>query len=45
VGMLIYAMQLHSKQKQPNLKLKTWHKQLLSSLLLSFVLPSLAKLA
>ena len=39
VGMLVHAMQLHLLKKQPNLKLKTQHKQLLGSLPLAFVLP------
>jgi len=39
--MLEYAMQLHSQQKQTNLKLKTWPKQLLGSLPLTFVLPDI----
>jgi hypothetical protein len=29
VDILVYAMQFHSKSKQPDLKLKTWPKQLL----------------
>jgi hypothetical protein len=32
VGVLVYAMQFHSKQQQPNLTLKTWPNQLLGSL-------------
>jgi hypothetical protein len=34
--MLVFTMQLHSKQKQTNLKLTTWPKQLLASLPLAF---------
>jgi hypothetical protein len=41
VGMLVFAMQLHSIAKWPNLKLKTRLKQLLGSLPLAFVLPHL----
>ncbi len=41
VSVIVYAMQSHSLQKQPNLKLKTWLKQLLGSLPLGFVLPGL----
>ncbi len=37
--MFVYAMQLHSIQKQADLKLKTWPKQLLGSLPLTFALP------
>ncbi len=40
VGMQAYVMQLFSKQKQPNLKLKTWLKQLLGSLSITFALPA-----
>jgi hypothetical protein len=39
VGMLVFAMQLHSIAKRPNLKLKTRLKQLLGSLPSAFVLP------
>ncbi len=39
VGMLVFAMQSHSVEKWPNLKLKSWLKQLLGSLPLAFVLP------
>jgi hypothetical protein len=42
-GMLVYAMQFHSKQEQPNLKLKTWPKLLLGSLPLAFTIHSLSK--
>jgi len=38
-GRLYYVMQLQSKQTQPNLRLKTWPKQLLDYLLLAFTLP------
>ncbi len=41
VVVLIYATQLHSRQKQPNLKLITWPKQLLGSLPLDFALPGI----
>jgi hypothetical protein len=36
---LVYVTQLHSQQQQPNLKLKTWPKQLLGYLQLAFGLP------
>ncbi len=36
----VNVIQLHLKQKQPNLKLKTLPKQLLGSLPLAFVLPT-----
>ncbi len=39
----VYAMQLHLQQKQPNLKLKTWPKQLLGYLPLAFALPIIMK--
>ncbi len=38
VGTPVYAIKLHIEQKQPYLKFKTWLKQLLSSLLLTFSL-------
>ncbi len=41
--MLVYAMQFHSKQEQPNLKLKTRPKLLLGSLPLDFNIQSLSK--
>ncbi len=40
VGVLVYAMQLHSCPKQPHLKMFTWPKQLLASLPLTFPLPA-----
>ncbi len=40
VGVLVYDTQLQSKQKQTNLKLKTWPEQLLGSLPLSFAFHS-----
>ncbi len=40
VAVLVYALQMHSQQKQPNLKLKSWSKQLLGYLPLAFTLPS-----
>jgi hypothetical protein len=39
--MIDYAVQLHPKQKQPNLKLKTRPEQLLGSLPLAFALLAL----
>jgi hypothetical protein len=39
VGVFVYTMQIHSQQKQPNFKFKTWPKQLLGSLPLAFALP------
>jgi hypothetical protein len=39
VGVLVYALPLHSLQKQPSLKWKTQTKQLLGYLPLAFVLP------
>ncbi len=38
VGVLVFAMQLHSQQKQPNLILKIWPKLLLGYKLLAFML-------
>jgi len=40
MGMLAYSIQLHSKQKQPNLKKKTWPNQLLGYLPIAIALPS-----
>jgi hypothetical protein len=42
--MFVYATELYSLQKQPNLKLKTWSKQLLSYLLLPLVLPTVTSM-
>ncbi len=42
VGMFINTVQLHSWQKQPNLKLNTWPKQLPGYLQLAIALPSLS---
>ncbi len=39
MGVLVYALPLHSLQKQPSLKWKTRTKQLLGYLSLAFVLP------
>jgi hypothetical protein len=39
VVVLVHALKLLSYQKQLNLKLKTWSKQLLGHLPLAFVLP------
>jgi hypothetical protein len=39
VRMLVNVLQLHSSQKQPNLKLKSWPKQLLGFFLLALELP------
>jgi hypothetical protein len=36
--MLVHAIQLPSIQMQPSLELKTWLKELLSSILLAFTL-------
>ncbi len=41
VVVLVFAIQLHSKPKQSNLKLKTWPKQLLGYHPLAFALPGL----
>jgi hypothetical protein len=41
--MLVYTMQWHSCQKQPNLKLETQPKQLVGSLTLAFALPDYQK--
>ncbi len=38
VAILVHAMLLRSEQKQPDLKLKTWPEQLLSSSMLAFAL-------
>jgi hypothetical protein len=43
-GILVYAMQFHSKPTQPNLKLKTQPKQLSGSFPLACALPILAHL-
>jgi hypothetical protein len=40
VGVLVFAVQLRSEQKRPNLKLKTRPWQLLGSLPLTFTLPT-----
>ncbi len=37
MGILVHAKQIHSWQKQPNLKKKSWAEQLIGSLLLAFV--------
>ncbi len=42
MGVLVYVIQWHSWQKQPNLKLKTQPKQLVGFLPLGFALPTLA---
>jgi hypothetical protein len=43
VGVLVYARQLRSLQKQPDLKLKTRPKQILGYLPLAFTLPNASK--